>query len=111
MVTYGFGGSGPHFVINPPSLTTVSINPTSVTGGQSATGTIMLNGAAPTGGIVVALTSSSADAKVPAKVTIPAGQTSATFTITTIKVRATATVQLKATASKVSQTVTLTINK
>jgi hypothetical protein len=41
--------------INPPVLSSVSLNPTSVAGGNSATGTVTLNGPAPSGGAVVTL--------------------------------------------------------
>jgi hypothetical protein len=51
--------------------------------GASATASVSLNTAAPAGGAVVALVSSDPSAvPVPATVTIPAGQKTATFTIT-----------------------------
>jgi len=67
----------------------LTLNPTSVTGSQSSTGTITLTGAevAPAGGLVVALASSNpAVASVPASVTIPAGLTTASFTVNTTTV-------------------------
>ena len=36
--------------VNPPTLSSVSVNPTSVTGGTSSTGTVTLGSAAPAGG-------------------------------------------------------------
>ncbi|MGC8833145.1 MAG: dockerin type I domain-containing protein [Armatimonadota bacterium] len=70
--------------VSPPSLSSITINPSEVVGGSSATGTVSLNGPAPLTGAVVALTSSNTNAaSVPQQVTISAGQTQASFTITT----------------------------
>jgi hypothetical protein len=66
------------------ALSSVSVNPTSVVNQLSATGTVTLSAAAPTGGIVVALWTNGSPAFVPESVTIPAGATTASFTITTI---------------------------
>jgi hypothetical protein len=52
---------------------------------ETATGTVRLNGNAPAGGAVVALTVDGAESRaliVPAAVTIPAGSSSATFPVT-----------------------------
>src|SRR6266446_3731163 len=63
----------------PNSLASVSVNPASVTGGNSSTGTVTLSGPAPSGGAQVALSSSNTTAaRVPASVTVAAGATSAT---------------------------------
>ena len=67
------------------ALTALTINPTSVTAPTSATGTVTLSGPAPAGGISITLRSSDTrKATVPATVTVLAGQTSRTFTITTL---------------------------
>jgi hypothetical protein len=67
-----------------PALAKVTVNPTDVVGGGSATGTVTLAGAAPAGGVQVALSSDDpAAATVPAVVTVPAGATSAVFPIAT----------------------------
>src|SRR5207237_795929 len=60
----------------------------SVAGGTSSTGTVTLQSAAPSGGAVVQLFSSSNAATVPAGITVPAGATTATFGITTATVTA-----------------------
>jgi hypothetical protein len=69
------------------ALSSVSVNPTSVTAnpitGGTGTGTVTLNVAAPAGGIVVALWTTGAIAYVPDSVTVPAGSTTATFAVTT----------------------------
>lgn len=65
-------------------LASLTLKPTSVTGGISSKGTVELNGPAPTGGAEVTLSTSDADAAgPPATVTVPAGSTSASFTIST----------------------------
>jgi len=65
------------------SITGLSISPSSITGGNSATGRLTLSGPAPSGGAAVSLQSTNAAARVPAAVTVSAGQTTATFSITT----------------------------
>jgi hypothetical protein len=64
-------------------ISSVSLNPASVIGGNTSTGTVTLTAAAPDGGAVVALVSSSSVASVPASVTVAAGATSADFTVST----------------------------
>jgi hypothetical protein len=62
----------------------VTVDPSDVIGGGSATGTVTLTAAAPAGGIVVTLSSDDpAAATVPAAVTVPAGAASAAFPIAT----------------------------
>ena len=68
------------------SLTALSLSPTTVVGGNSSTGTVTLSAAAPSGGAVVSLSDDSAAASVPASVTVAAGATSRTFTVTTVAV-------------------------
>jgi len=106
-----FSMNGKQLVIYPANLSSVSVSPSSVAGGQASTGTLTLSGPAPTGGIMVTLSSSSESAEVPAKVAIPAGQSSATFAISTRKVKASATVQITAKFDKASKSATLTITK
>lgn len=79
-VTCGFGigaSAVMHYVV---------IAPGTVIGGTSTTGSVYLNGPAPIGGATVALASSDPSAQVPATVTIPAGSTNASFTITSTPV-------------------------
>lgn len=67
------------------ALTALTLNPTTVTAPASSTGTVTLSGPAPAGGIAITLRSSDTrKATVPATVTVAAGQTSKTFTITTL---------------------------
>lgn len=86
------------------------VNPTSLEGGNTAQGQVMLTASAPTGGAAVALTSSNAAARVPASVTIPAGSSFATFTVTTSAVSAPTTVTITATYRGTTMSATLTVN-
>lgn len=100
--------------VNPQTagqLQSLTVSPTQVTGGSSATGTITLTGPAGLGGLVVSLkTSSLLYAAVPLTVTVPQGITTATFTITTNPVASTQAVTITATAGGISQTAVLTVN-
>jgi len=66
-----------------PQLASVTPGVMSAPGGSSVTATVTLTGAAPSGGASVTMATSSTKAQAPPIVTVPAGQTSATFTITT----------------------------
>src|SRR5205807_1411786 len=67
-----------------PTLSSLTLNPTSVTGGaQSSTGTVTLSGPALTGGARAQLHTNNLPATVKASVTIAAGDSSATFTVST----------------------------
>jgi len=97
----------------PPSvaLSSLSLNPTNVTGGNSSTGTVTLSGPAPSGGAQVALSSSDASVTaVPSSVTVAAGATSATFSISTSAVTASTTVTISASYAGVTKTALLTVN-
>lgn len=66
-------------------LLNLTLNPTRVTAPANSTGTVILSGAAPAGGVSVTLRSSDTrKATVPASVTVPEGATSATFVIKTL---------------------------
>ena len=87
----------------------LSIGPASVAGGLPATGVISLPTPAPDAGALVALTSSSPEAIVPASVTIPAGATSQTFTIATLDAPPTRLATITATYGGSSQSATVTV--
>lgn len=82
----------------PPTLSSVTVNPASVTGGSYATGTITLTGPAPSGGAVVGLSSDKSDivafqlidkgptrpiAAAQLQITVPANATLANFRVLT----------------------------
>ncbi|HEU5020342.1 MAG TPA: hypothetical protein VFT60_00580, partial [Bryobacteraceae bacterium] len=91
------------------ALSGVSLNPASVVGGNSSTGTATLSGSAPAGGITVALSSNNPNATVQASVTIAAGQTSATFPVTTLTVTATTTATISGVFNGTTKNASLTI--
>src|SRR5262249_28300795 len=96
--------------VGPTSLVSLTLNPSSLMGGRTATGTVTLSGPAPTTGAVVTLTSGATTiATVPASVTVPAGATSATFTVTVQPVAQTFSVPISATLAGVTRTAPLTV--
>lgn len=67
------------------TLAGLTVDPNTVTAPANSIGTVTLNGAAPAGGVSVALSSSdTGKATVPASVTVPEGASSATFVIGTL---------------------------
>jgi hypothetical protein len=98
----------------PPPLLTPTFAPSTVKGGTASTGTVALAGPAPSGGAVVSILNGSPSvASMPATVTIPAGQTSASFTVTTTAVAATTYVSVNANYQTVIYPIgsgTLTVN-
>ena len=95
--------------INPPSLTGISVTPTTTPGGAVVAGVVTLSGLAPSGGISVKLSSTSAAAPVPAWVTVLAGKATTSFIIRTTGVAQDTNVTLTATFNGVSQTASLTL--
>jgi hypothetical protein len=83
------GGGGTANVCGTPvvSVSSLTMNPTTLVGGASSTGTVTLNPPAPMGGAVVALSSNSSFASVPASITIPSGGNVGSFTATTTPVQ------------------------
>jgi len=94
----------------PAVLNSLSVTPSSVTGGQSATGTVSLTGPAPANGAVVTLSSANPAATVPSSVTVQANATSANFTVSTTAVGSTAVGNITAVYSGVTKSATLTVN-
>lgn len=92
-----------------PTLSTLTLNPSAVTGGAGAQGTVTLSAPAQSA-TVVNLSSDSTLATVPASVTVAAGSTSASFNVTTRSVASTSTVSISATSGGVTRSATLTVN-
>ncbi len=96
--------------VAPTSLGAVTLTPAAVSGGTPSTGTVTLNGPAPSGGAVVALNNSNSSvATTPASVTVPSGANSATFTVTTSVVSSTTAVAILGSYNG-NQGATLTVN-
>jgi hypothetical protein len=88
-------GPSPTTPISPPplppppvsSVFAVNMTPGALYAGESATGTVLLTAAAPSGGLPVTLTSSDLAVSMPSSITIPAGQDSATFAVAATSVQ------------------------
>jgi hypothetical protein len=91
------------------TLSSVVLNPTSIIGGSSSTGTVTLSVAAPSGGAVVYLSSSASAAAVPTSVAVAAGATNATFTVNTSAVTASTAVTITASYAGSRQTAALNV--
>ena len=78
--TATYGGSSQSASLTVTSLLKLSFNPSLIVPGASTTGTVTLSTPAPTGGAVIAITLGDFALET---VTIPAGQTKGTFTLTT----------------------------
>lgn len=93
-----------------PTLSSLTLKPTSVTGGATATGTVTLSSAAPSGGALVTLSSSNtAVATVPGSVLVSAGTITKSFTVTTQTVSASTGVTISATYGGTTKTATETV--
>src|SRR4029077_11665986 len=93
----------------PPTVSSLTLNPENVFGGQSSTGTVTLTGPAPAGGAQVALSSGNTAASVPSSVIVPAGATSATFTVNTSFVLMSTSSTISASYNGTTRTATLGI--
>jgi hypothetical protein len=85
MITASVSGSSqssPLTVTTGAALATIKLSTASVVGGNPVTGTVTLTAAAPANGAPVTL-SGSDPVSVPPTVTVPAGESSATFTVAT----------------------------
>ena len=79
----------------PAYLSNLTLNSTTVTGGNGTAGTVTLSGPAPAGGVTVALHSNNVAVTIsPPACTIAAGATQATFNVTTTTVSASAVATL-----------------
>lgn len=96
-------------MIGPTTLVSITLNPTNLEGGKSSNATVSINAPAPAGGLKISISSDSSVATVPSSVTIPAGKTSASFTIPTKKVTSSSTARVTATFGTSSVSATLTV--
>jgi plastocyanin len=71
--------------VNVPAvrLTGLAVSPTTVTAANPATGTVTLSANAPTGGFTVNLSTAQTFFSIPTTVTVPAGSSTANFTVVT----------------------------
>jgi hypothetical protein len=106
------------FTVNPPppppavALSSLTLSPTSVVGGSTATGTVQLTIGAPAGGTTVTLSSSNTNvATLPASVTVAAGTTSASFTVTTKTLKRNTNVTIGSSYAGVTKTAVLQVKR
>ena len=94
-----------------PSLSSLTLNPSTVNGGSSSLGTVVLNSAAGAEGAVVTLASSDPMVAVlPSSVTVASGATNASFTVNTKQITTTTSVTISAIAGGVARTAQLNVN-
>jgi hypothetical protein len=83
--------------VTAPRVTSLTVNPSTVVGGDPTTATLTISGQAPAGGLVVSLTSNNGNVvSLPPTVTVPGGQTSVTFPVNTNSVAQDTLVEIKA---------------
>jgi hypothetical protein len=92
-----------------PSLTAVSVTPTTVTGGSPATGTITFTAATPEGANVQLSTSNPSLVQVPSERVVNKGKASNAFPVTTNPVSANTTVTITAKWFDITRTTTITL--
>jgi hypothetical protein len=111
-ITATFNGTSQKtsLMVIPFTVSSVSLNPTTVLGGNSSTGTVNISQAPGSSGVTVALSVSTTDAQVPATVSVPPGATTATFTVTTKAISTTETISVNAAIGASQQSAKLTIN-
>lgn len=81
----------------PATLSSLAVSPACVTAGTATTGTVSLSGPAPASGATVFLPNNEPSvATRPASVTIPAGSMATSFSVSTLPVAMTTTVQIEA---------------
>src|SRR5207253_502637 len=132
--TLNSGPASASFNVLPPSLKSLSISPSTISGGAQAGAIVMLNGQAPAGGAFVSLSSNSPAVSPPSSafvapgsfsvslpmqtnavttnttVMIPAGVTTGGFNIFTSPVTVQTVVTISVSGGGVTQSATLTVN-
>ncbi len=107
--TYGLSSLTTQLIVLPAPLSSLTANPTSVQGGTTLRLPVTLAGVAGPYGNVIKFATSSAELQLPATETIPAGESSHTFSVPTTPVSSTSVVTITDTFWVYSQTTTLTL--
>jgi hypothetical protein len=107
--TLNSGQASIQFNVLPPSLKSITMNSSTISGGAQVGAIAMLNGQAPAGGAVVDFSSDSPSAMPPALATIPAGNSSVSISIPTNQVSANTLANITATWNGASVQSPLTI--
>jgi surface antigen len=107
----GTGSVTVNLAATTPTLSSINISPTNAVSGATVQVTLALSAAAPSGGAVVTLSSSNSSAfPVPSSFTVPAGQTSASFSNQTGNVASTTSVTVTASYNGTSKVAQVGIN-
>jgi hypothetical protein len=94
------------------TIDSLTLDPTLVVGGEISEGTVRLTGPAPEAGAMVELTSNNTDrATVPPNVTVPAGETTASFTVTTLPITVPGSVLISGSYAGVTRSAWLTVDR
>jgi hypothetical protein len=101
-VTVTVAGASATLTVVAASLTKFGVSATRVARGDSIKGGVSLNGPAPERGAVITLSANSAALTIPQSVTIPAGQSTASFVITADRRAAVGPVVITATLQRTS---------
>ncbi|MCC7435441.1 MAG: hypothetical protein IT363_12210 [Methanoregulaceae archaeon] len=98
------------FAVNAPSLTSISVNPSTLQGGSLASLTLNISGIAPAGGFSIVLISGAPGVVfLSASASIPAGQVTHNVNVPTASVSSSLNVTVFATRSGIYRTTTLTV--
>ena len=99
------------FTVRPIRVQTLTLSPNSATGGATVAGSLTLECAAPAGGLVVTLSSSNGAVAAPtvSTVTIPAGRSTASFSVRTSPVTASTNANIYATVYGFRKSSALTV--
>jgi len=103
----GTGSSTSAFTITAPVLSAFTISPATIAPGASAVATVTLTSAAPSGGLIVSIKQGTGS---PFSLTIPAGQTSASFPVNILPGTPAGKYVFTATYGGVSKTATVTVS-
>jgi thermitase len=96
--------------VNPPAPVSLTLSPTSVPGGRSATASVFLNASAPPGGLWLRVSHNNPNRVwTPSQVYVPAGMRSVQFTVYTYRGRGVASVQITVATDGGSRSATLTV--
>ncbi len=116
-ITAGYNGSSrqAQVSVNPavslPTVAYIEVNPSNLSGGNSATVTVNLSWAAPSGGAIVSLSSSNPSAfPLPPSCTVPAGQPWVSFSSMAGRISSPTSVTLTATYNGSSQPTQVSVN-
>jgi len=93
-----------------PPVASITVSPGSISGGETATVTVTLAGAASATGVVVTFTSDQSFLEVPSSVTVAPGSKTATFTLTAGTVKVVETAHITAYAGMKSVSATLKVS-